>query len=109
MICLILHNNHIQKFVSCIIISNIVATFANLEKYQVEALEQEIIEQMSHHGDNTWSCIHCDYTSGSKAPIMAHIEAKHMHSSGIRCAACDKICKTRNALNIHKTRYHKTK
>ena len=93
----------------CIIISNFVAKFENLEKYQVEALEQEIIEQMSHHGDNTWSCIHCDYTSGSKAPIMAHIEARHMHSSGIRCAACDKICKTRNALNIHKTRYHKSK
>jgi len=85
------------------------ASFENLERCQVEALEQEIIEQMSYHDDNTWSCIHCDYTSGSKAPMMAHIEAKHMQSTGIRCAVCDKICKTRNALNIHKTRYHKSK
>jgi len=83
--------------------------FENLEKYQVEALEQEILEQLTHHSDNSWSCIHCEYTSTSRAPIMAHIEAKHMDSSGIRCAACDKICKTRNALNIHKTRYHKSK
>jgi len=81
----------------------------NLERYQVEALEQEISQQMSHHADNTWSCIHCQYTSMSKAPMMAHIEAKHMMSTGIRCASCDKICKTRNALNIHKTRYHKLK
>jgi len=81
----------------------------NLERYQVEALEQEISKQMSHLGDNTWSCNHCQYTSGSKAPMMAHIESKHMLSSGIICALCDKICKTRNALNIHKTRYHKSK
>jgi len=81
----------------------------NLERFQVEAVEQEISEQMNYHGDNSWSCIHCDYTSASKAPIMAHIEAKHMNTRGIRCGSCDKICKTRNALNIHKTRYHKIK
>jgi len=81
----------------------------NLERYQVEALELEICKHMSHHEDNTWSCIHCQYTSGSKAPMMAHIESKHMMSSGIICSVCDKICRTRNALNIHKTRYHKSK
>lgn len=86
-----------------------VAGDENLERYQVEALELEICKHMSHLEDNTWSCIHCQYTSGSKAPMMAHIESKHMMSSGIICSVCDKICKTRNALNIHKTRYHKSK
>ena len=99
-----------RQYVPFLLINfDFVASFENLERCQVEALEQEIIEQMSYHDDNTWSCIHCDYTSGSKAPMMAHIEAKHMQSTGIRCAVCDKICKTRNALNIHKTRYHKSK
>ena len=88
---------------------NFVAGDENLERYQVEALELEICKHMSHHEDNTWSCIHCQYTSGSKAPMMAHIESKHMMSSGIICSVCDKICRTRNALNIHKTRYHKSK
>ena len=41
--------------------------------------------------------------------VQAHVEAKHLTTGGFYCQECGKFCNTRNALMIHKTRFHQTK
>ena len=54
-----------------------------------------------------WVCVDCDYTHSKKQKLQYHIEAKHINSPGHACDICEKICPTKNALYLHRSRYHK--
>ena len=69
----------------------------------------ELIETLlSRNPDSSYSCTSCSYSSIRKSHVKAHIEAKHVQTTGFQCKTCGKFCNTRNALMIHKTRFHKT-
>jgi len=51
-----------------------------------------------------WQCIECLYTSKLRHNIRNHIESQHTTSQGYYCQQCDKFCKTKNALSLHKSR-----
>ena len=51
-----------------------------------------------------WSCSDCDYNSQHQTNLRNHIEVYHVASQGYFCPVCSKICKTKNALSIHKSR-----
>ena len=44
---------------------------------------------------------------GHVSPIRNHIEANHLEGISIICDHCGKVCSSRNALNLHKGRFHK--
>ena len=70
-------------------------------------LEAEIYSQMEFVSTGYWRCLHC-LCMMSKTNMFFHVEGKHMKSSGYNCIECGKFCSTLKALNIHKSRFHKT-
>jgi len=51
-----------------------------------------------------WRCTDCDYGSQHQTNLRNHIEVHHVISQGYLCPVCHKVCKTKNALSIHKSR-----
>jgi len=55
-----------------------------------------------------WKCAICSvFEHEKKKCVLNHLEAKHFPSAGHNCHICGAFCKTVNALNSHKARYHK--
>ena len=69
-------------------------------------IEAEIRSKMENLGSSKWRCKDCNFVSKS-TNVYYHIESKHVEGAGYFCNICTKFCKTRNALNIHMTKYHK--
>ena len=51
-------------------------------------------------------CHVCGKEAGQKIQIKSHIEANHLEGISIPCNLCEKTFRSRNALRIHKSRYH---
>ena len=55
-----------------------------------------------------YMCNFCGKSRNDFSAMKAHMEAMHFPSySGYTCDLCNKLCKTKHALNCHKSRYHK--
>jgi len=54
-----------------------------------------------------FACMLCGYEANKRQRITYHVEAKHMESPGYECDICQKFCPTKNALCIHKSRFHR--
>jgi len=70
--------------------------------------EEPIISRMTRVQDGNlsiWQCIDCEYSSKQKHNVRNHIESNHMESQGYFCQECNKFCRTKNALSLHKSRY----
>jgi len=52
-----------------------------------------------------WSCTDCGHTSSQAAGMRNHIESLHVGGSGYYCQVCQKFCRTKNALDTHRSRY----
>ena len=58
----------------------------------------------------SFQCTLCGKTNGQKNNIMNHVESIHFPDSfTYPCHLCDKIVKTKSALNLHNARYHSKK
>jgi len=69
--------------------------------------EALITSKMTKFHDGTtsiWQCIECEYTSKLRHNMRNHIESQHTSSQGYYCQHCEKFCKTKNALSLHKSR-----
>lgn len=70
-------------------------------------LEAMISQKMQRRPDGDWECLECPYSNKTRQRLQYHIESKHIASPGHVCDICFKICPTKNALNLHRSRYHK--
>ena len=77
------------------------------ELFIASGLEAEIYAQMEQCPGGLWRCLYCDCRM-SRSNLFFHIEGKHMRSDGYYCKICAKFCSTLKAMNIHKSRFHKT-
>ena len=73
----------------------------------VESLNILVNNFMFKNDGGCWQCTECGYNSKKISHVQNHVEAKHVRSSGFSCPLCHKQCPTRNALMIHKSRFHK--
>ena len=60
-------------------------------------------------GEAGFQCSACEHFSRSRQNMENHVEAKHVQTEGWPCHLCDKVCPSRNAYNVHFSRYHKAK
>jgi len=74
-----------------------------------KALDDAIDEQMAKQADGNWRCLLCGNTSNKKSNTRAHVESIHLKTDGWKCEVCNKHCPSRNAYNVHFSRYHKQK
>ena len=59
--------------------------------------------------ESGFQCSACEHFSRSRQNMENHVEAKHVQTEGWPCHLCDKVCPSRNAYNVHFSRYHKAK
>lgn len=86
------------------------ATYHLLKKFcfiLILELEDIIFGKMAKTG-SLWICQECGYSNTRRINMFEHIEAKHVDSPGYYCPHCYKHCKTKYALNTHRSRYHKS-
>ena len=62
--------------------------------------EYEDVEELG-----LWQCSDCGYTSPKTSNLRNHIEVNHIASQGYYCQESNKFCRSKNSLNIHKSRY----
>ena len=67
-------------------------------------IDQAIEEQLYRDDSGYWCCATCSYSNHAKSTVKAHIEAKHVESSGFICSVCEKTCPTRHAFKMHRLR-----
>ena len=70
----------------------------------IDEIEKAIDGQVGRLESGHWCCFSCDYVNPIKSTVRAHVESKHVSSSGFQCLACNRICPTRHALKMHKLR-----
>ena len=49
----------------------------------------------------------CGWHSKFKTRLNEHVEAKHVETGGYSCPLCGKFCSSKNALKLHKSKYHR--
>ena len=63
-------------------------------------IESFLVKVGDSEGRNVWQCIDCNKYSKTKANLKKHVEI-HIEGLFFSCKYCDKVCKTRNSLNLH--------
>ena len=89
-----------------VVFINFILTWNKIVEY-CSVLDDLIESMLTRNSNQSYNCGSCSYTSIRKSHVKAHIEAKHIQTTGFSCLLCGKLCNTRNALMIHKTRFHK--
>ena len=68
-------------------------------------IESKVIKLAS----NSFQCTDCDFSSKLKSTVANHVESKHIQHGGATCNVCGKVCATRQACRMHKSRDHNPK
>ena len=79
-------------------------TYSSLVEGDLDVL---ISSKMIRGENGDYMCLDCPYTNKTRQRLKYHIESKHVSSPGHICEFCQKICPTKNALCLHRSRYHK--
>ena len=78
----------------------------SLSDYDVTSTLEHYVKKLP---TGEYLCCLCNYQASRRHHITNHIEAKHMQSNfSYHCDICSKVCPTKNALNAHMSRKHKT-
>ena len=72
-----------------------------------QVMDEEIQSRIITIGKSEFQCAECGQTARLKPNMWKHVEAKHMSPQPVYCAFCDKVCPSKNALNVHMSRYHR--
>jgi len=68
--------------------------------------ESKIRSKMQKTPDGSlWLCADCGHTSSQAAGMRNHVESLHVGGVGYVCTHCNKYCRTKNALDTHRSRY----
>ena len=70
----------------------------------LEGLIRSKMKKLSGEG-GLWQCVDCGHTSSQGAGMRNHIESLHVGGQGYVCGVCNKYCRTKNALDTHRSRY----
>jgi len=73
---------------------------------EIADLEAKIDNLMGKTPQGELACLMCGRTSNVKQNIRNHIET-HVAKQGFTCADCGKLYRTRNSLNVHRSKHHK--
>eukprot|EP00092_Neocalanus_flemingeri_P019671 GFUD01021305.1.p1 GENE.GFUD01021305.1~~GFUD01021305.1.p1 ORF type:complete len:283 (+),score=68.66 GFUD01021305.1:16-864(+) len=63
-------------------------------------IESFLVRVTSSEGIKGWQCFECNKYAKTKQVLKKHIEI-HLEGLSFACKYCDKVCKTRNSLNVH--------
>ena len=70
-------------------------------------LDALIDARIGKTGPQTYQCMECSFNANKKSTVSNHVESKHIRHGGVSCDICGKVCATRQAYRMHKSRDHK--
>ena len=82
----------------------ILANLCHLCPESVDAVIRTKMIKVCSEGQ--WQCADCGWMTPAKMRLWEHIESNHVQSSGYVCP-CGKFCRTKNAFQTHKSRFHR--
>ena len=71
-----------------------------------EANDALVKSYMMKMGAGDWQCSECGFRKVGRDSLNGLVEANHVNVTFI-CVLCEKECKSRNSLLLHRSRYHK--
>jgi len=101
----------------------VVASQAEYQQTDAMAVSEERYEEKYEHGyegydvidaieskmwknsEGLWECSECSYSSRKTTNMRNHIEVKHVHTPGYYCLTCSLLFRTKNSLNVHKSKF----
>ena len=72
----------------------------------IAEVDAKIMEHILKNNDGSYSCGMCGKNAGKISHIKNHVET-HMEGLSFPCQSCDKTFRSRNALSLHKSKYHR--
>lgn len=72
-------------------------------------LQDYITLDRNIEGAIVYTCKVCGKQDTGKRNLINHIESRHFPSYEYHCHLCNKTCKSKNAYNVHNSRYHKSR
>ena len=100
----IINKKDVLRYVPGSSCKNIQVRHINIEMISL-CVDREMRDKMWKTQEGLWQCSDCNYTSQQPTNMRNHIEVHHMTSQGYYCQHCDKFCRTKNALSLHRSRY----
>ena len=81
---------------------------ANNTDISAREIDQKLNEYIIRGEDGVYSCGYCGKIGdkSSKRNMRNHVET-HMEGLSFPCQSCDKTFRSRNLLNVHKSKYHR--
>ena len=73
----------------------------------IEEINQQLSEYIIRGEDGGYSCGYCGKVGTHLGHLKNHVET-HMEGLSFPCQSCDKTFRSRNSLNFHKSKYHRS-
>ena len=83
-----------------------ISSILNFILDETQAINDAVVSQMQKC-DGFWRCLTCGWETKLRARVWEHVEAKHVETNGYACPLCGKFCSSKNALKLHKSKYHR--
>ena len=87
--------------------SSSVVVAGSFSDLNTEEINQKIEEYLVRAEDGTYSCGACGKAGTHLGDMRKHMET-HMEGLSFPCQSCDKTFRSRNSLNFHKSKYHRS-
>lgn len=69
---------------------------------------RDVLHEYIRKCENKFLCFLCDFSSTNRVHVLNHVESVHFPGSfKYQCDYCPKVLNTKNAKNVHMTRFHK--
>ena len=69
---------------------------------------RDVLHEYIKKCDNKFLCFLCEFSSTNRVHVLNHVESVHFPGSfKYQCDYCPKVLNTKNAKNVHMSRFHK--
>ena len=76
--------------------------------FNTEEIDQQLSENITKGEDGVYSCGYCGKVGDRNVFHMRNHVETHMEGLSFPCQSCDKTFRSRNSLNFHKSKYHRS-
>ena len=69
---------------------------------------RDVLHEYIRKCENKFMCFLCEFSSTNRVHVLNHVESVHFPGSyKYQCDYCPKVLNTKNAKNVHMSRFHK--
>ena len=82
--------------------------FPEVISYLISGDSRDVLHEYIRKCDNKFLCFLCEFSSTNRVHVLNHVESVHFPGSfKYQCDYCPKVLNTKNAKNVHMSKFHK--